>query len=610
MPEPRLPVVVPGSHEAGRPVGPGAPPGRGRRRGPSELALVFWLALGAYLVAATFLVLHRHLLTGDAYARVAIAHRMLLSRDPHLAALGFVWGPLPILALLPLVLLGLAWPPLTTAGLAASIVSAVCMAAAAREVAAFLRDTGVGPRGRAVLTLTFAAHPLIVLYAANGMSEAMFLLFLLMATRRLAGWLRTGDLHRMTGAAVALAAAYLARYETLAAAGVAVALAMRWAYRRTPGTSRRRLEQAACDAAVVGAPVLVAFAGLALVSWVITGSPFEQFTSVYGNSALVRALGVSSAPGFQASPELASSQLLGLEPFFVPIAAIATFRAWRRHGSAAPLAALALVGGVLAFMLYSNARGAIGYELRYSITAVPLSVLAAGVALGAPPPWPSIPAARIPGRGAMRHRSPIAVGVATASMVASALPISAWEMTSPGLNPSEWGLVRAAYGEHGVAEERATVRFATERRIAADLDAMQLRPGSVLVDDFLGFAVPLNSRNPRQFVITSDRDFQAVLSDPAAAGVTYVLVPQPSGLGLLDAVNREYPRLYASGAGMATLVREYASRSDRSPANWRLYLWRAGRGTQGSARPARTTVSRPAGRGRLARQDLVAGNAR
>jgi hypothetical protein len=145
----------------------------------------------------------------------------------------------------------------------------------------------------------------------------------------------------------------------------------------------------------------------------------------------------------------------------------------------------------------------------------------------------------------------MAVGVTTVLMVASALPVSAVP-------------VRATLGPPAEPPE-VPAWFGTDRRIAADLDAMDLPPGSVLVDDFDGFPVPLNSRNPRQFVITSDRDFQTVLSDPAAAGVVYVLVPAQASR---DAINRRYPTLYANGAGMATLVREYASRNG---GNWRLY---------------------------------------
>lgn len=573
MPEPApLPsVVIPARDEARR-----RPKTlkRVRRLGrPGELALVFWLALGAYLAAAAFLVLHEHMGGGDAYSRVAIAHRILFSRDPHLAAIGFVWGPLPVLAMLPLIPLGSVWPALTTYGFAASIVSALCMAAAAREVAAFLREMGVGAPGRPLLTLAFAAHPMIVLFAANGMSEAMFLLLLLMATRRLAGWLRTGELHLATGAALALAAAYLARYETVAAAGAAVGLVALWAYRRTPGSGRRRLEQAACDAAVVGTPVLFAVAGFALISLAIMGSPFEQYTSAYGNSSVLHTSDGSPTGALGTYGKLVGGQVLALEPFVVVVAAVAAFRAGRHGHRAATLAVLGLVGCVLIFMFWSSARGEVGQELRYMITVVPLSVLTAGAALGATRPRPSSPLVR-KGRGGVWRGVPVAGGVMMVLLVASALPVSASEMTSPRLNPSEWGLVRAVYGVRGDAEQRAMRRFVTERRIAADLDAMNLPPGSVLLDDFLGFGIPLDSRNPRQFVITSDRDFQTVLSDPAAAGVTYVLVPEPASLGLLDAINRRYPTLYANGAEMATLVRQYANQGDRLPAYWRLYRLR------------------------------------
>lgn len=554
------------------------PPAGGRS---PEMTTVFWLALAGYLAAAAFLVLHEHLLAGDTYSRVAIAHRILFSRDPHLAAIGFVWSPLPILAILPLVPLSSIWPSLTSDAFAASIVSAVCMAAAAREVAAFLGDMGVRRRDRWLLTAAFAAHPLVVLYAANGMSEAMFLLFLLMAARRLAGWLRTGDLALATGAALALGAAYLARYEALAAAGATIGLVALSTYRRSPGTSRQRLEQAICDAAVIAGPITVAFAGLALASWLITGNPVEQITSSYGNSAQLRVWSTSSAStGAAAYMALAGSQVLILEPFIVLVTALAALRAWMYGSRAATVAVVGMVGGAFTFMFWSNAHGALDHQLRYLITAVPLSVLAAGSALGSGVVRPHRRAqvrrvaarAGMPGLPALvRRRGPVVVAVATLLMVGFALPVSAYEMMSPAFNPSESVVLRASVGEQSDAQHRATQRFMTERDIASDLDAMELPPGTVLVDDFLGFAVPLNSQNPRQFAMTSDRDFQAVLADPQAAGVRYVLVPEPANLGLLDAVNRQYPKLYANGGGMATLVKEYANQSDVPPAHWRLY---------------------------------------
>jgi hypothetical protein len=71
-------------------------------------------------------------------------------------------------------------------------------------------------------------------------------------------------------------------------------------------------------------------------------------------------------------------------------------------------------------------------------------------------------------------------------------------------------------------------------------------------------------------VITSDTDFQQILSDPSANGVEYVLIPSDSGMGTLDAVNRAYPGVYATGRGIGTLVTTFHDNSD-SHTDWRLY---------------------------------------
>jgi hypothetical protein len=68
----------------------------------------------------------------------------------------------------------------------------------------------------------------------------------------------------------------------------------------------------------------------------------------------------------------------------------------------------------------------------------------------------------------------------------------------------------------------------------------------------------MNSSHPHQFVITSDRDFQRVLADPATFDAHYLLIPPPEGYGALDAVSRAYPSLYANGAKGAKLVTTFS----------------------------------------------------
>ncbi|HEX7225338.1 MAG TPA: hypothetical protein VF367_07150, partial [Candidatus Limnocylindria bacterium] len=58
---------------------------------PDIVVLVALLAL--YLTAGVLVTLVHHGLPGDAWSRVGNAYYVLFSRDPHLAAMGFVWNP-------------------------------------------------------------------------------------------------------------------------------------------------------------------------------------------------------------------------------------------------------------------------------------------------------------------------------------------------------------------------------------------------------------------------------------------------------------------------------------------------------------------------------------
>jgi hypothetical protein len=105
-------------------------------------------------------------------------------------------------------------------------------------------------------------------------------------------------------------------------------------------------------------------------------------------------------------------------------------------------------------------------------------------------------------------------------------------------------------------------------RVAAAIDALDLSKGTVLLDVATGNAIVLQSAHPDWFVITPDRDFDQVLADPASFGVRYMVVIGNTGEGALDALNRAYPTLYATGAGFARLVGEY---NEAGAGGWRLY---------------------------------------
>lgn len=565
---------------------------------------IFLASFLGYLVAAAILVLGFHSIVGDAWSRVGNADYMLFSRDPHLAAIGFVWGPLPSLLALPLLVFWRIWPDLVAVGFAGSIVSAACMAAAVWQIWAAATDWGVGGRTRAGITALFALHPMIIYYAANGMSEAIFMLTLIVAARYVARWLRDGNLAALVVSGVALALGYLTRYEAIPAALGAAALVGIVGALRAHGSSRKRALTGLADATVLLVPAIAAFVGFAFASLVIVGNPFEQFTSVYGIASQLAIVAndvrVQTGQGSAAGYVYIARQVVGLSPAVLALVPLGLIAGGRRPNAAA-LAVLGTLGMVVAWSVFGFVTGRTLGWLRYSIAVIPLDVLLAAAVLGVRPgrlpailpapagirgvavPWRLFEAmARLVRRGARlvvravparlawavdAHRW--ATGLVVLLLVVT-VPAGTLTMLDERNNPQEGGegfLLRPIVH---IGPEFGTVsplgQYEVGREVATYVDSLGLRDGQVLVDVSSGFTVVLQSMRPRQFVITTDRDFQAALSSPQSFGVRYLLVPENVGYAQLDALNRAYPGAYGDPSAVGTLVRTFSAGGN----SWRL----------------------------------------
>ena len=524
-----------------------------------ERGVVFAVALLAYLAIAWWAVERHNLVLGDAISRLANATYALDSRFPHASAIGFVWGPIPTLvnvaALATHVVSHRSW-------FAPSIGSAIFMAAAATAVHDLAGRWGLSRRWRIAITLAFAANPLIVFYAANGMSEAYFLLFLVLAADRLARWLehdRTADL---AGCGLWLGVGYLVRYEALAAAGACAAVVVLVAAWHELAGRRRRVplrvtvraiaSHAGMDLTVLLMPVITAFAGFAAISWVLTGQAFAQFSSSYGNSSVLQTTGPGST-GIHALGFI-FGELAGAAPLAVPLLVAALL--WGRRRARLRAVSLATVFGAVLFLSAAlQVSGKTLPFLRFWITGIPLEVLALALLVASRP-------ARPPRRSVLR------LGMVAACVAGFA--VTAIAMTSTTFGVQEHQIASALDPQRNRYDERQTLaQFDTERQIAAYLDQLQLPPGSVLVDVLDGFPVVAASRNPKQFIIPSDFDFDAALNDPTSYGVRYLLTIPATGRGVTDALNRHFPGVYDAGTPGARLVLQ-ADSDDASP-DWRLY---------------------------------------
>jgi hypothetical protein len=535
-----------------------------------EQSIVAGLAWLAYMAVAAVVVVGAHSIIGDAWSRVANAYYVLYSRDPHLAAIGFVWNPLPSLAVIPLLPLKIVWPDMVATGFAGSIVSALCMAAAVWEVHGIGLDWHVRRSARVLVALLFAFNPMILYYGANGMSEAMFILTLVVAVRYLARWASTHETVPLVVAAFALAAAYMTRYEavvaTLGAFGVVVLLS---ALHRA-GDVRSRIVEGLADGLVLAVPFLTAFVAWAVASWLIVGDPFQQFTSVYGvvSQLAVAQSSVASFTGQGTSSAYVwiARQLIGLEPGILVLGLlglVATFRG--RWGLTLP--AVAILGSVVAFAVFGFLTGRTLGWLRYSITVIPMASILAFAAL-APNPARFENSRRLSLLGAGFGK---VAGLAVVALIALSVPIGAATMLDPAQNPQSGGeafqLRPILFPGQPIAAITPFGQYEVGRQAATYIDGLSLRNGSVLVDGAMGFPIILESRNPTQFVTTPDRDFQQALLDPLSFHVQYLLVPEDVGYQSLDAINRAYPGIYANGGGIAQLVRQFSSGGN----NWRLY---------------------------------------
>lgn len=425
--------------------------------------------------------------------------------------------------------------------------------------------------------MLFALNPMVVFYGANGMSEAPFLFCLCTSIRRLIRWIRTDDAHDLaaSGSGIALALAYLTRYDALAPAAAAAALVVVISYRRNRGQRFARYA-AAMDFVLITAPVVLAFAVWTATSWLITGEAFQQFSSQYGNSSIITQSGDTATVALAQSMGFSTAATLILGPALPLLVPIAAAFAVRRR-DAQVLVPLLLCGAVIGFQAYAHSRGETFGFLRFYIAAIPLAaILAIQIA-----PTRGRLHSRRPGRhaaatSAVIMRVPTVAMVAVLLASAISLPLTAWGMTSARMAPQEYALGAIVRpnpddpSDRASKQRRIIASFGTERRLANYLDSLHLPRGSILMDTVFGFAVVVASHQPDQFVTPSDRDFVDLLNRPAAYSVRYLLAVPNTGRGRTDALNRRYPTLYDTGADIATLALEIPNDGADQPC-WRLY---------------------------------------
>ena len=540
-----------------------------------ETWTVFAASLAVYLGVGLTLSLRYGYLLGDALARTSAAQAVLFSRDPHVSAIGYIFTPLTALAQLPLVAFSSWLPAITRWNISAIAVSALFMAGATVMIYGICRDRGLTKPYSSIIAAVFALNPMIVFFGANGMSEAPFLFFACWAARRLIRWVHTDDVHDLVFAGIALALAYLTRYDAVAAiaattflvAGVTVMRQGRAKWR----TMRRR---ALLDAVLVAGPGFSAFVVWTATSWLITGEALAQLSSNYGNAAILEQSGGGATGTLLGNTAFVVTAIVVLGPTLLIAGPVAAVLAHRRRDLEF-LVAPVMFGSVLAFQAFSYITGSTFGFLRFYICAIPLAAIVV-VQIFAPQGNPETRRTGKFHRSRSEHATAkTGVSAALVALSVGGMMVTGWAMLQPSLSAQQYAL-RYLFDENpsadadALAARRIIDSFSTERELAAYLDSQNLPEGSILVDTVYGFAVVAASSRPDQFIVPSDQDFTTILNDPAAAGVQYLLTVPNSGRGESDAINRRYPSIYDNGALEFSFVFEAPNDGADQP-DWRLY---------------------------------------
>src|SRR5580704_6359069 len=186
-----------------------AVPPRQKWHWPYGLALLAW---AVYSAAAVWMTDTLHLEIGDSLARMSDARAMLFSRDPHIAAIGLYWMPLPTVGQLPFMLI---LSPLHHAQLSGPLACAFVGALTVLVVARICWVLELPTALAALFVGAYAFSPTSVYTNGNGMSEAWSYLGCAVA---MLGYLRWSKRHQTMDLGVlaaGLSIVMFVRYEAL-----------------------------------------------------------------------------------------------------------------------------------------------------------------------------------------------------------------------------------------------------------------------------------------------------------------------------------------------------------------------------------------------------------
>ncbi len=505
----------------------------------SRLNLVSILAglfLLAYIFLGYYLIIIRQAYTTDSLARLTSAWLVFRGAEMKLTTIGFVWPPIPTLVLLPLA----AFQSLVYSFMAPVIVSALCTVLSMIVIGQLASACGLNKTWQVLVVLLFAINPLIVVFAVNGMSEALLVVFSLAALFWLVRFHQTNHNTYMMFSGLFFGLLPLIRYESiiLSFAGCALVLAVSWEYGAEMPLNKFRQFMEGRLLAFSSLVIYPIFLWM-LANGLIMGNPIYFLTDVESASSVLHIeLG---AAGVQTDPLSLFRLLFGTWTLMFPLGILATLlvvvigirrRSWFVTG----FGLLPLIIPVTQFLLVMRESSV--PRFRYLMLAVPLGLVLILVAIHYLQPLVH----------RVRWGQSGLLGFTVILFMFSNFLTYQTLVTYP-LQDQEQKTWYGLAGGGGYKVRSVVEAFQMGRQLETIIPLGK----RVLVGLEDGFAVVLGARDPGLFMDHTDPDFQAAVRNPPAY-VDYLLIPKNDFKQALNILNRVHPYLHERGAPWVELI--------------------------------------------------------
>ena len=488
--------------------------------------------------AAGYYIQHvQGMMIGDCLSRVANAFYVLNVQPAHLAAIGFVWPPLPSFMELPLVALAPVYKPIVTSGLAGVIVTSIFAAGTAVLLFKNFRHYNVPVWITAIILILYTFNPFIFVYGFNGMSEAIFIFIIVWTVTELLRWVDDGKPEHLMWIGVALPLAFLTRYEAVPfAAAVLLTIAfITIKNRHSKAIGKSMWNYFEGSTVVTFLPLATAALLWVITNWIIMGDPLYFLTSEYSN---VTQSGQNLPAYIAAMMGNHGEVLLFIAkqslPFVPLLAVVLLFRLFDRRlfrweTPALILLALSIPAMQYLMLMTGNSFG----WLRFFLYPLPIAAV-----------WLPYEFGKLaPGRTLFRNTAAVFCCIA---LIASG--VLTWiSAHDPESGKEEY----AAYISETTGDD-----LDTQKEIAEYINE-NCSDGILLLDSFETFYIILNLDDTNNLITTASYTFTDALNDPAEFDVKYIVAVDPAGLGASDAINMRYSDLYENGADWCTLLMSF-----------------------------------------------------